>query len=148
MTASWRVGLIGIVGSMAIACGGDGTGPSSQSIVGTWTATRIEIMSAANASIKEEFVSQGFTLTIAFSAGNTFAATSKWPGESTEGFNGIYAETNSNLTITQTFPPPTLTLSFARSLSGNTLTLSGADVTYNFGAGTVLAKSTWILARQ
>lgn len=148
MVKGWRLGLIGVVASALLGCGGDATGPNSESVVGTWRATKLEAVSVANPSIKEELVSQGFVLTIAFSAGNTFAATSQWPGLSAEGFNGAYSETGSRLTMTQTDPPPTLAVSFARSVNGNTLVLSGGDSTYDFGNGTELAKLNWTFVRQ
>jgi len=137
-----------VVVALALGCGGDTTGPDSEDALGTWSATKIEIVNAANSSIREDLISQGYSLTLAFSTGGTWVGTSKEPGEPAEGFSGVYLETGSTLTLTQLQPPPTVTIDFTKSISGNRMTLMGGDEYYDFGAGPVLAEWTWTLRRQ
>ncbi len=148
MTRKARSCVFGVVVALGLGCGGDATGADSDGALGTWSATKIEIVNTANSSIREDLISQGYSLTLAFSAGGTWVGTSKRPGEPAEGFSGVYVETGSTLTLTQLQPPPTITMDFAKSISGNRMTLTSGDEYYDFGAGLVLAKSTWTLRRQ
>jgi len=149
MSTSWRFGLLGLVGVLALGCSGDGTGPNGANVVGTWQATQVVVIKVANPAVTQELVSQGLQLTIVFRSDQTFTATTTLPGNPPEVSSGTYATTASSLTITTTSSSPPETLSFTLSLSGNTLTLTGGSTTFDFsGTGDEPATINLTLSRQ
>lgn len=132
-----RLALAGAVASIAVACGDNGTGPAAPGVVGTWHATTVEFVSVADSTRTTELVSQGLTFSLVFLANLTFQNTTTNPGQSPVASSGTYSETATTLSLTQITPPPIVTVTFVRTLSGNALTLARGQVPYQFGSGAV-----------
>ena len=148
MVSKW-LGLVGLMGSVLIGCGSYGTESDLPNIVGTWRATRADVTSVSNPATTQELIAQGLTFTLVLNANLTCVVTTAIPGEGTEVSSGTYAQAASSLVLTFTSPTPTSIQTFGLALSGATLTLTGGDITYDFGSGTeVASKLNLVLVRQ
>ena len=135
-----RSAFIAIISGVVVGCGdGDSTGPNADSILGTWTVTKAEVISVANPSTKIELVALGFTGSLVLNSNQTFTFTTTIPGESPEVSTGTYTYAAGQLTLNDTSSSPPETFSFTVALSGSTMTLTGGSVEWDFGAGEVQA---------
>jgi len=116
----------------AVACGGDGVGPSPDEIAGTWTATKVEYVSVSQPVQTVDLIAQGGTATLVLNAAGTYTFTLTPNGEPTVVDNGDWELDGDIITV---MPNGTnFELQFDVALSGNTLSLSGADTEYDFDA--------------
>jgi hypothetical protein len=121
----WPVALLGAVG----ACGGDGgTGPSAASLAGTWRATQAQLVSVANPSTQVDLVAMGGTVRLVLSDAQTFTLTVLMPAEPDDITTGSWSSSIDVLTLTY----GSGSMQFDMTLSGNTLTLTGANGDYDF----------------
>ena len=135
---------------MMTACGGDdGSGPSATELAGTWVATRYELISVANPSTKVEVIALGGEMTMTLLAGGTFTLTAQWPSEPAETFTGTWTASADVFTLVFV-TGRSGDMQFDMSLSGNTLTLSGANTDFDFNGDDVMeaAKVNLVLTRQ
>jgi len=136
--------------TVSLACGGDGSGPSRDQFVGTWDATKLEFTNVANTSEKVEIISLGATYTIVLESNGTYGATLVVPGSAPELTTGTWSVSSDVITIKETGSSGDQ--QFNWSLSGNTLTISGANTDFDFdGGGPRIdepAKVSAILVRQ
>lgn len=153
-----------VVATVATGCGGSDsssggssggssspTSPSGSSspsgLEGTWKATKAEFISATNSAKRTDVVAQGTTVTLAI-AGNTFTQTFADPGQTPRVTTGTWTSTKDTMSLT----PSGMSWSwqFDMSQSGNSLSLSGASVEFDFAANGVMeqAKLYMTLARQ
>jgi len=117
--------LVAVVGGC-----GSGTAPSPQELAGTWRATRVEFVSAANPATKVELVSTGAVYTLTLTASGTFTLTGTHPGDDPLSVAGTYSASVDVLTLTYTsgfFGES----QFDMSLNGNSLRLDGGHVPYD-----------------
>jgi hypothetical protein len=105
------------------------TSPSSQSLTGTWGATKAEYVSAADPSITYDVVAQGGTATLVLTS-NTFTLTIAKAGAAPQITNGSYTSTSDLMTLTPA--GMSFTWVFEMSLSGDNLILNGANVEFDF----------------
>jgi hypothetical protein len=149
MRAMNRVTL-GALAAISIACGGGGdggSGPPATSLVGTWNATKVEFTSKANPTQKVDVIAQGATMTLVLNGNGTYDQTMKVPGQPDDITNGTWSTSGGIFTMQQAGMP--FSWQFSVSLSGNTLTLSGADVEFdvNNDGTDEPAKLTTVLVR-
>lgn len=112
----------------ATACGGDDNGPSGDDLVGTWQASKLELVSVANPATKVELIASGGTLVLVLNEAKTFSMTQTVPGSPDEVTTGTWSASIDVLTLTYGMG----TYQFDMVLSSNTLTLTGADGSYDF----------------
>lgn len=112
------------------SCGDDGTGPSAESLAGTWTATAFEYVSTADPGDRVELIGLGGTLVTEIRSGGTYSYVFTLPGQPTETSTGTWSSTADTFTMHES--GSTFALTFDMVLSGNTLTLTGADTEYDF----------------
>ncbi len=139
------VALVLVVG----ACGQGGTAPSPAQLAGTWRATRVEYVSAANSSMKLELVSTGAVYTHTLTSGGSFTFTGTHPGDSPLSFAGTYSASADVLSLTFTSGMMG-EMEFDLALEGNTLRLDGGHADYDID-GDDEAEETLlnlVLARQ
>ena len=126
---------IALLASVAIGCS-DSAGPAGPAgpattadLVGQWVASAYTVTSVANTSLSANLTDLGFTLTITFTE-TTYAGLASFPGDVPEDFSGTYVIEGLQLILNETGQgsPETMT----HSLSGNILTLSGNDESYDF----------------
>jgi hypothetical protein len=149
-----------VVATVAGGCGSNGgsSGGSSspaapsgsstpQGLDGTWKATKAEFVSVANSSRKVDVVSQGTVVTLVFS-GSNFVFTIADPGQSPNVTNGTWTSTRDTMSL----KPNGVTWSwqFDMAQNGNSLSLSGASVEFDFAANGVMeqARLSMTLVRQ
>lgn len=113
-------GAVGGVLALA-ACGSSSTGPSPESLVGNWTATRAEFALQSNPATKVEIIHSGSTLTLALNANHTYTLTIKTPGEPNDVTSNTWTSSRDLLTLNLSNGE----MQFDMTLSGNTLTLAG-----------------------
>ncbi|HEX9894071.1 MAG TPA: hypothetical protein VGA78_09095 [Gemmatimonadales bacterium] len=134
------------------ACGGDddGAGPSPSGLTGTWRATKVELVNVANPTEKVELVALGMVLTAELNANETCRITSTFPGQPEEVITGTWSSSSEVFTIRHSEGGNTITWQFDWNLSGNTLTLSGADNELDFDGDDLgdPAKLNLVLVRQ
>lgn len=135
MRTRWAVGLL-VLAALGAGCSDDGgTGPSQESLAGTWRATKLEYVSVANPANRVEAIGLGMTFTIVLQGNGTFAVTMTHPGEPNESFTGTWSVSHDVFTMRETGEPFDMQFDFV--LSGSTLTLTGADVDFDINGDDV-----------
>lgn len=127
---TFAVALLVSFGIAAAACGGSSgspTGPSTQTLAGTWRATSAEFVSQ---NVRVEVVSRGVVMTLALAAAGTCTLTVTAPAEPAESFGGTWHASAEVLTLTWTSGLHGNS-QFDLTLAGNTMTLAGGHVMYD-----------------
>jgi hypothetical protein len=110
------------------------TGPEDEtSFIGTWHATKAEYVSVANSGTKADIIAQGSTLSLVFSSGS-FVLTITDPGQDSEVFNGTWSASKDVMTLTWTSGLSGES-QFDWLLDGNTMTLTGGHMPFDFTPG-------------
>lgn len=130
-----RSACIVIVSGSVLGCGEDGAGPSLASILGTWTATKIELVRVANPATKTDVFAIGVTASLELNANQTFTSTFDAPGSQADISTGTFTYSAGTLTLNTTSSIPPETLTFGVGRSGNTMTLTGGAIDFDFGTG-------------
>jgi hypothetical protein len=123
--------LIAALLAVVAACGNDdGSGPSTGELSGVWRATKVELVSVANSSVKVDLVSMGAVYTLTLGTSGTFTLAGTMPGEPADTRTGTWSASSDVLTLN--FAGGSGNWQFDMELSGTTLTLSGANGSYDF----------------
>ena len=124
---TWLMGLA--TTALSLACGGgNGTGPSPETLTGTWQATKAEMVSQANPATKVDLVALGGQVRLVLTGSKTFTLTVSMPGDPDEITTGSWSSSVDLLTLAYASGA----WQFSMTLSGDPLTLSGADAEYDF----------------
>lgn len=123
--------LLAALVSFAVSCGKDSpTSPSAQTLAGTWNATRAEFVNAANSGQRVEIVAMGTTLTLTLDSPGTYTQKITDPGHAGQTTTGTWSASKDVLTL-----KPSNTsgnTQFDMTFDGNSLSLSGGHVTFDF----------------
>jgi hypothetical protein len=123
---------------LAPACGGNNgsnpAAPTPQTLEGTWRATKAEYVSVASSSKRVDVVTQGTTVALVL-AGSNYTFTQTDPGKSPQVQTGTWSASVDMMTLRPT--GVTWSLQFDMTFSGNSLTLNGASVEFDFAANGV-----------
>jgi hypothetical protein len=117
------------------ACGGDGDGSftsasqATETLSGTWRATKAEYTSRSNSSLRVDIVAQGSAVTLLLEPGGSFRLTIIDPGFPGNVLSGTWSASRDVLTIVQTGQSGQT--QFDMALSGATLTLNGGHVLFD-----------------
>ncbi|MDT8437317.1 MAG: hypothetical protein RRA92_11260 [Gemmatimonadota bacterium] len=141
--------------SLLAACGGDDdpVAPPAATLVGTWNATAVELVSVARPATRADLVQQGATATLILAQGGSFTFDLAWPGGEPGGVWGTELALAGTWTSTDVLTlqtSPTSEWQFEAVLTGDVLVLSEADTEYDFdGNGSLEACDLGMrLARQ
>jgi hypothetical protein len=134
------------VAALALASVNCGDSVAPADLVGTWNATKLEFTNLANASESVDIVALEGAFTITITANGTWQATLTLPGEDPQVGGGTFDLSGSDLVLYETGDP--VGTDYSVSLSGNTLTITSTDLTFDFGNGEVAARLDGILVRQ
>jgi hypothetical protein len=120
--------------TLAGACGGgDGSFTSAsqatETLAGTWRATKAEYTSRSNSSLKVDIVAQGAVVTLMLESGGTFRLTITDPGLPGNTLTGTWSASRDVLTIVQSGQSGQT--QFDMALSGATLTLTDGHVLFD-----------------
>lgn len=122
----------------AASCGGDEetTGPISNDLIGSWDATRIELISVANPDVNVELIALGANGRLVLESNGNFGLSVGVPGEPTEFAGGTWSSTN---VLTLSFDSGDIegTWRFNYVLNGDDLRLTGAAAEYDFNGDDV-----------
>ncbi|MGB5695103.1 MAG: hypothetical protein WBM46_05590 [Polyangiales bacterium] len=134
---SKRFDLIALVAALLISsCGGTGA-PPPETLVGTWNATSVELVSVANPAVRVDLVADlGATVTLVLAANNDFTLTVTYTGEEPGGPWGMSSEvpgTWSSTDILTLQTSPTSEWQFEIELNDDALSLTEADTSFDFG---------------
>ena len=118
------------------ACGGgngDGTFTSASqatdTLIGTWRATKAEFTNSSNTSQRVDIVAQGTAVTLVLEPGGSFRMTITDPGLAGNAITGTWSASRDVLTIVKTGQSGQS--QFDMSLSGVTLTLNGGHMLFD-----------------
>ncbi len=127
MAARVRTLSLGVLIGVLSACSKESTAPSAESIVGTWSATKVQYASTTGLGTVD-VIALGGTATLVLNQDMTFHYYCALGQKTIENIVGTW-DVSDGLTLTIS---PTNKMQFDASLSGNTLTMSGADRSYDF----------------
>jgi hypothetical protein len=131
MTNSWRAAaLLLLVG--AAGCGEKDkvAGPAPSAITGTWNANKFEYVSRASPTTRLDLVAAGGTVKVWINTDRSFRWIRTSSGGVSDTLNGAWDMNEDQFTVEPI--PTSYYLIWAMSLNGNTLTLTGAGMTYDF----------------
>lgn len=119
------------------ACGGDDpAAPPAETLVGTWSATSVELVSLANPAVRADLVEDyGAALTLVLAANDAFTMALDYadPGPGGPwGADATITGTWSSTDVLTLQTSPTSQWQFETVLNGNTLTLTEADTSFDF----------------
>ncbi len=137
---------IALLASVAVGCSDSAAGPGPATpadLVGQWVASSYTVTSVADTSLSADIFAMGLTITITFTE-TTYVGVAVFPGDPTENFSGTYTIEGQTLILNETgqLEPETMTY----SLSGNVLTLSGDDDSYDFDGDGQEELATFVMA--
>jgi len=128
-----RIALIAVL--LISSCGGT-TGPPPETLVGTWNATAVELVSVANSAVRVDLVADlGASVMLVLAEDNDFTLTVTYLGEEPGGPWGTSSEvtgTWSSTDILTLQTSPTSQWQFEIELDGDALTLTEADTSFDF----------------
>ncbi len=130
------------------ACGGNGGSnlTPTPTLQGTWRATRAQFVSIAAPTRQVDIVSQGGTVTMTF-AGSSYTFTQTETGKPQQTHSGTWTASTDMVTLRPA--GVTWAIEYDMALSGNTLTLGGGSVQYDFTTGVLEeARLTLTMVRQ
>jgi hypothetical protein len=129
-----RFAVVAAVAALWAGCGGGDSGftnatEATQTLVGTWLASRAEYTNRGNSSQKLDIVAHGSVVTLVLEAGSTFRLTIVDPGEPGNTVTGTWSASRDVLTIVQTGQSGQT--QFDMTFSGNTLALENGHVLFD-----------------
>lgn len=138
-----RFELVAIVAVLLTAsCGQSDSAPPPETLVGTWTATSVKLVSMANTAVQVDLVADlGAAVTLVLGPDNNFTLTVAYTGDEPGGPWGTSSVVTGTWSSTDVL---TLQMSATSQwqcevdLNGDSLTLTEADTSFDFdGNGTV-----------
>ena len=132
-----RFDRVAVVAALLISSCGDTTAPPPETLVGTWNATSVELVSVANPAVRVDLVADlGATVTLVLAADNDFTLTVTYAGEETGEPWGTNSEVTGTWSSTDILTLQTSSMGqwqFEIELNDDALTLTEADTSFNFG---------------
>jgi hypothetical protein len=130
MGATQKFVVLSLLVVTALACGDGSVGPSASEITGTWQATKVEYVSVAQPSLSVDLIAdEDWTVTLALAANRTYTFTQTPPDEQPQTSTGTWELDGDVFNVAPTGTQ--YRLQFEIALSGNTLSLTGADAEYD-----------------
>jgi len=105
------------------------TGPSTDSLVGTWDATKAEYVKVSDTGTKVDVVAEGSTVSLVLTA-STFTFTVDDARAEQTTLTGTWTKSTDTLTLEPS--GVSYTIVFEMTLNGSTLTLDGGGVMFDF----------------
>lgn len=131
MNAPWPAAVATALALLATGCGKDDeVGPKPEEITGAWRAAKLEYVSKANPSTRIDLIAQGGAATLAIRTDHSVQFVVTESGSAPDTTTGTWSLDGDLFRVTPAGSPWSWTWDV--SLSGGTLTLSGADMEFDF----------------
>lgn len=130
MNAPWSAAVATALALLATGCGKDEVGPKPEEITGLWRATKLEYVHKGEPSTRVDLIAQGGAASFAIRTDRTLQFIVTRAGSAPDTTSGSWSLEGDLLRFTPAGSPWSWTWDV--SLSGGTLTLSGADVLFDF----------------
>lgn len=145
---AWTKAALAVTMAVAAGCSSDSTVPSTDDLIGTWRVTKLEFVNVANQTNRVDAIALGGNATMVLNVDHTFSLIATLPGEPTETVAGTWTSSQDTFSMFPTGMSGSWV--FDMSLSGNTLTVSGANVDFDFNDDSVdePAKLNLVMVRQ
>lgn len=135
MSLALRAGALALVLSLLAGCGKDKTvGPKPAEITGFWSVTSLQYVQKAAPHTTVELITAGATATCAINSDKSFVRIYKPASGPPDTTAGTWELDGDQFKVSPTMTP--WPWYYDVNLSSNTLTLSGADVWYDFNGDT------------
>jgi hypothetical protein len=120
---------LALLSVMSLAsCSDNGTGSSQPpNLTGTWTATAIAATPVSGSSGTQDLYADGFRLTFTFQSNGSYTIVSSFPGDPAETNSGTYAQSGSDLTLTESGQDGEVT-EITVTVNGSTATFIVKDI--------------------
>lgn len=122
--------------ALSLACGDGGSAPSRSKFAGTWDGTKLEFTKVGSPSTKVDVIAAGGTVVVVLDEGGTYEWTLTPPGGPPETSTGTWSASADVFTIRES--GVAWEMQFDWSMSGSTLTLSGADGDFDFNGDDIM----------
>jgi hypothetical protein len=134
--------------ALSLACSDGGNAPSPSTFAGTWDASKLEFTNTSNTSQKVDVIALGATLVVVIESSGDYQSTLTLPGDPPEVTTGTWSASSDVFTMKETGSSGDR--QFHWSMSGSTLTLSGANTDFDFdnNGTSESAKLTVVLVRR
>jgi hypothetical protein len=142
-----RTSLSGLAALIAISLScGDGSGVETDDLIGTWDATKLAFTNPANPAEHVDLILEGWAYTLTLHADGTYHGTLDDPESPPEAVSGVWEASIDVFRMKDDTEP--WWQEFDMSRNGNTLTLTGGDVNFDFGEGDISAKLDVVLLKR
>ncbi|HEV8125486.1 MAG TPA: hypothetical protein VGP80_14655 [Gemmatimonadales bacterium] len=125
----FRLGIVVGLAALAGCSSSDSNDVEVADLAGTYTATKLEFVSVADASVKFDAIAAGITVDLVITSGGGFTLTVHSPGDPDDVTTGTVVLDGNKITLDDSDPS-----SGSFTLSGNTLTLhltTGAEFDFD-----------------
>jgi hypothetical protein len=138
--------LLGL-GVLLGGCSDSTDDSGSTNIAGTWNATALSVTNASDPSESEDLIAAGVTLKLVLQANHSYLTIISFPGGPPDSSGGTYAQTASNLVLTDSSSSAEVT-TLGLAVTGSTMVLSDGNINFDFGMGEVPALLDATLHKQ
>jgi len=128
----WPALAAAVLIPLVTACDDDPTEPVPVNLTGTWSLTRIELVSTENPLIRVDMIDEGVTATLVLAAGGDYSLTLVDPVEGTETLAGDWTHTDTLILECLSGGFAGTTWEFQVEVRNGVLELTGADGQYDF----------------
>jgi len=117
----------------------DKVGPKPSEITGTWSATMVEYVNKSAPSTRVDLIALGGAATMAIHADKSWVFVIAESGQPPDTTTGVWNLDGDMFEVTPTGMP--FSWMWVAALSGNSLTLTGADMEYDFDGDQVMEQA-------
>lgn len=136
MSRARHAATVALVTILLTACGKDNpTGPKPSEITGRWTATKVEYVNKAAPATRVDLIALGTAVVVSINSDKSFLSIETPSGGSPDTTTGDWSMDGEIFKVTPTGMP--FSWEWNAALSGNTLSLTGADMEYDFDGNSV-----------
>jgi hypothetical protein len=132
MYVALRAGALALILSLLPGCGKDkAVGPKPTEITGLWNATKVEYVRKADPPLRVNLIAPDTTATCAINSDKTYVFIVRRAGQVPDTTRGTWRLDGDQFMVTLS-ATPLITWAWDAGLTSNTLTLTGADMWYDF----------------
>ena len=136
MIRARHAATVALVTILFTVCGKDNpTGPKPSEITGRWTATKVEYVSKAAPATRVDLIALGTAVVVSIGSDKNFLYVETPSGGSPDTTTGVWSMDGDIFKVTPT--GMAFSWEWKATLSGNSLSLTGADMEYDFDGNSI-----------